>query len=65
MRLRSAHPLSRSGTISQETGWGEVSAGLYAQCDAADRQRCALSECPVLLALLRDRAGLPDFDPQF
>jgi hypothetical protein len=36
-----------------------------AQCDAADRQRCTLSECPALLALLGDRAGLPDFDPQF
>ena|ERR1017187_5174554 len=36
-----------------------------AGCDAADRQRCALSGCPVLRALFGDRAGLPDFHPQF
>jgi hypothetical protein len=36
-----------------------------AQCDAADRQRSARSEFPVLLALLGDRAGVPDFYPQF
>jgi hypothetical protein len=36
-----------------------------AHCAAADRQRCALSECPVLLALLGDGAGLPDFNPEF
>jgi hypothetical protein len=56
VRARGASPWSRPGTISQETGWGEV---LPSDRRGANRDEWDW-RVPAPVALLGDRAGFPD-----